>query len=276
MYRIFLSILFCTSFAAEAKLVAFGADAVSISIRYELAEGAKESVPTYLRFPRAIARVDNATMFVVKAASSSGMQPDYRELEVKPRVSDGSQRVEVLLNDGTVVRLNLRITTNSDAPVSYDFEPKRVHEETKTSASQSQGSITDLSVMRSILEGNTPSGFAKRTYSMMVSCAGSGPSARLLRVFESSQFKVFQIEISNGSYKKAFLIKEENVVLKTRDLARSPLIHVKNNVLSALGKGKHTTIMTVLSDPTTNINRMKVCDLGDQIEAIEAKTKGQK
>ena len=276
MVRVLLTILFIASFSAEAKLVTFGADEISIAIKYQQMDGSKESVPTYLRFPRAIARVDNATMFSVKAASATGVQPDYRELELKPRVNEGTQRVEVLLNDGTVVRLKLRITTNADVPVSYDFEPKRVHEESKSSAIQGQVQIADLSLMRAILQGDTPQGFSKRSYSMSVSCSGNGPSARLLRVFEGSQFKVFQLEVSNGSSKKSFLIKEENITFKIRDLSRSPLIHVQNNLLNPIGKGQSSTIVTILSDPSTNVNKMRVCDLGDQVEVIEAKVKVQR
>lgn len=276
MFRIFLALIFMISFSAEAKLMTFGADEVSVAVKYEPSEGSKESVPTYFRFPRAIARVDNATMFLVKAASPTGMQPDYRELEVKPRVSEGVQRVEVLLNDGTVVRLKLRITTNADVPVSYDFEPKRVHEESKATSVQGQVPIADLSVMRAILQGETPSGFSKRGYSMSVSCAGSGPSARLLRVFESSQFKGFQVELSNGSLKNSFLIKEENIIFKIRDLSRSPLIHVQANLLSPRGKGQSSTVMTILADPSVNINRMKICDLGEQIESVDVKAKVQR
>lgn len=261
----FIAALLLISIAANAKLVTFGADEVSIAIRYVRTDGTKESVPTYLRFPRAIARIDNATMFSIKAASSSGVQPDYREIEVRPRASEGSQRIEVLLNDGTVVKLKLNITSNPDAPVSYDFEPKRVHENSKPSSAQAQGQIADLSIIRTILEGGTPAGFSKKNYSMAVSCSGSGPIARLVRVFESSQFKVFQIEIINDSYKKTYQIKEENILLKTRDLIRSPLIHIKSHLLSPSSKGQNRTVMTVLTDPTANINRMRVCDLGDQM-----------
>lgn len=275
MYRFFL-LLFLVSMSAHAKLVTFGSDEVSVLIKYNQTEGSKDSVPTYLRFPRAIARIDNATMFLVKAASASGVQPDYREIEVRPRVNDGSQQVEVLLNDGTVVRLKLKITTNLEVPGSYDFEPKRVHEKSKATPTQNQGQIADLSIMRTILEGDTPTGFSKKYYSMSVYCSGSGPSAKLVRVFENDQFKIFQVEISNDSYKKSYLIKEENVVLKVRDLSRSPLIHVKSNVLTPIGKGQNRTTMTILADPTANINKMRICDLGDQVEVSELKTKLQK
>lgn len=258
---------------ATAKTVTFGAEEVSISIRYLKSENGKDSVPTYLRFPRAIARIDNASMFSISAASSTGVQPDYREVEVRPRVSEGSQRIELLLNDGTVVKLKLNITVNPSSPVSYDFEAKRVHENPKVQNIESQGQISDLSVMRTVLEGATPSGFSKKFYTMPLSCSGSGPRARLLRVFENGQFKVFQIEITNDSYKKSYLVKEENVLLKARDVSRSLLVHVKANILSPVGKVSNKTIMTILSDPSANVNRMRICDLGDQIEVMESKTK---
>lgn len=272
----FVLLLFFITAGANAKTVTFGADEVSVSIKYLKPDLGSETVPTFMRFPRAIARIDNASMFSVKAASASGVQPDYREIEVRPRVSEGTQKIEVLLNDGTVIRLCLSISTNPDAPVSYDFEPRRTHEPTKTQSSQSQGQIADLSIMRTVLEGETPAGFSKKNLSLMVSCSGSGPNARLVQVLENSQFKIFQIEITNDSSKKSFVIKEENVVLKTRDLGRSPLIHVRNNILGPAGKGSSKTTMTVLSDPGANINRMRVCDLGDQIEALEPKPKTQK
>ncbi|NUN06693.1 MAG: hypothetical protein HUU57_13140 [Bdellovibrio sp.] len=275
MIRIFL-VFFVMPLLAEAKLVTFGANEVSLAIRYNLAEGSKESVPTYLRFPRAIARIDNATMFSIKATSSSGMQPDYREIEVRPRVTEGSQKVEVLLNDGTVVRLRLKITTDSDGATSYDFEPKRVHEESKSPSPQVQGQIADLSLMRSVIQGDSPVGFSKRFYGMPISCSGGGPRARLLRVLENGQFKIFQLEIVNDSFKRSFTIKEENVVFKNRDLSRSPLIHVTNNLLGPSGKGQNKSVMTILADPTANINRMKVCDLKEQIEAVEVKPKTQR
>ena len=276
MYRIVFLLMFLLLPMASAKTVTFGMDEISISIRYGLIDGSKESIPTYLRFPRAIARIDNATMFSIKPASSTGLQPDYREIEIKPRVSEGSQRVEFLLNDGTVVRLRLKITVNPDIPVSYDFEAKRVHEKANSSLPQAQGQIADLSVMRTILEGGTPAGFSKKSYSMQISCSGNCPNANLLRVFENNQFKVFQVEISNDSTKKSFQIKEENVVLKVRDLSRSPLIHVKSNVLGPSGKGQNKTVMTIVTDPSANINKMRICDIGDQIESIETKSKVSK
>lgn len=275
MYRILLAILIFPLWA-NAKVMTFGADEVSVAIRYSLTDGSNNSIPTYLRFPRAIARVDNATMFVIKAASSTGMQPDYRELEVRPRTSEGTQRVEVLLNDGTVVKLRLRITNNSEAPASYDFEAKRVHQESKATSQQTQGQIADLSVMRSVLQGETPQGFAKKSYGMSISCSGSAVQASLLRVFENDQFKVFQIEIVNDSYKKSYQLKEENVVFKVRDLGRSPLIHVTQNILGPRGKGQSKSVMTVLADPTVSLNKIRVCDLGDQIEVNEPKTKNQR
>lgn len=272
----FILIVFLTAIGANAKTVTFGADEVSVLIRYVKSESSSETVPTFMRFPRAIARVDNASMFSVKAAGANGVQPDYREIEVRPRVGEGSQKIEVLLNDGTIIRLKLNITANTEAPVSYDFEPRRTHEATKSSNAQNQGQIADLSVMRAILEGETPAGFSKKNLSLMVSCSGNGPNARLVHVLENNQFKIFQIEILNDSSKKSFLIKEENVVLKTRDLSRSPLIHVRSNVLVPSGKGSSKTVMTVLSDPSANINRMRICDLGDQIEVLENKPKAQK
>lgn len=272
----FILLAFFTAAGAHAKTLTFGADEVSVAIRYVKSESSSETVPTFMRFPRAIARVDNASMFSVKAASANGIQPDYREIEVRPRVSEGSQKIEVLLNDGTIIRLKLNITANTEAPVSYDFEPRRTHEATKSPNAQNQGQIADLSVMRTILEGETPVGFSKKNLSLMVSCSGNGPNARLVQVLESNQFKIFQIEILNDSSKKSFLIKEENVVLKTRDLSRSPLIHVRSNVLGPSGKGSSKTMMTVLSDPSANINRMRICDLGDQIEVLEIKPKAQK
>lgn len=271
-----LLLTFLMALAANAKTVTFGADEVSVSIRFVKSESSSETAPTYLRFPRAIARIDNATMFSVKAASANGIQPDYREIEVRPRVNEGSQKIEVLLNDGTIVRLKLNITANSEAPVSYDFEPRRTHELSKSQGLQSQGQIADLSVMRTVLEGITPAGFSKKNFSMMVSCSGIGPNARLVHVLENNQFKIFQIEIANDSNKKSFVIKEENVVIKIRDLGRSPLIHIRSNVLGPSGKGASRTMMTILSDPSANINRMRVCDLGDQIEALEIKSKAQK
>lgn len=275
MIKSILLLVFVT-FSANARTVTFGADEVSVSIRYVKTESGADTAPTYFRFPRAIARVDNASMFSVKAASANGVQPDYRELEVRPRVGEGSQKIEVLLNDGTVIRLKLNITANVDAPVSYDFEPRRTHENAKASNSQVQGQIADLSLMRTILEGEAPAGFSKKSLSLMVNCSGNGPNARLVQVLENNQFKIFQIEITNDSSKKTFLIKEENVILKSRDLSRSPLIHVRSNVLGPPGKGSSKTTMTILSDPSANINRMRVCDLGDQIEALEIKPKIQK
>lgn len=275
MYRSILLTLFL-AFGANARTVTFGADEVSVAIRYLKTESGAETAPTYFRFPRAIARVDNASMFSVRAASANGIQPDYRELEVRPRVVEGSQKIEVLLNDGTIVRLKLNITVNLDTPASYDFEPRRTHENGKPSGSQVQGQIADLSIMRTILEGETPAGFSKKKFSLMVSCTGSGPNARLIQVLENNQFKIFQIEINNDSSKKTYLIKEENVILKSRDLSRSPLIHVRSNVLGPSGKGSSKTTITILSDPSANINRMRVCDLGDQIEALEIKPKIQK
>lgn len=272
----YVLVSFLISICANARTVTFGADEVSVSIKYLKPDGGSETAPTFMRFPRAIARIDNASMFSIKAASANGVQPDYREIEVRPRVGDGTQKVEVLLNDGTVIRLRLIITVNPEAPVSYDFEPKRTHEPSKSQSSQSQGQIADLSIMRAILEGEIPQGFSRKNLSLMVSCSGSGPNARLVQVLESSQFKVFQIEMTNDSSKKSFVVREENVVLKTRDLGRSPLIHVRNSILGPAGKGTSKTTMTILSDPSANINRMRVCDLGDQIEIFEPKLKIQK
>jgi hypothetical protein len=111
---------------------------------------------------------------------------------------------------------------------------------------------------------------------MSVNCSGNGPSARLVRVFTNSQFKAFQIEITNDSYNRTYVLKEENVLLKGRDLTRSPLIHVKANLLSPVRKGQNKTTMTILTDPSANVSRMKVCDLGDQVEVMELKPKIQK
>ncbi len=274
-----LKILFLISwisFSASAKTITFGSDEISLPIRSTALTDSKESAPTYFRFPRAVARIDNATMFSVKATSSTGVQPDYRELELKPRTNNGSQRIEVLLNDGTIVKIKLTITENAEAPGSYDFEPKRVHESPKPSQPQAQGQIADLSIMRSVLEGDTPVGFSKKNYSLAVSCAGYGPKAKLVAVTENSAFKVFEIEFVNDSFKKPYLIREENILIKNRDLSRSPLIHVKNNILNPVGAGQNKTIVTILTDPSVNINRMKICDLGDQVEIYESKAKSQK
>ncbi|MGE3682706.1 MAG: hypothetical protein AB7G93_13355 [Bdellovibrionales bacterium] len=256
---------------ALAKQVTFGSKEVAIVVRYEVTDQRAGPNPTYLRFPRAISRVDNATLFAIKAASPQGQEPDFRELEVRPRYSQGSQKIEVLLSDGTVVRIRATISDKEGVASSYDFEPNRTVEQTSESGN-AKAPIQELEVMRQVLQGETPAGMRRKTFDQGIWCKPSGLSGRIKSGLESDAFKVFQIELRNESSKGEFRIHEENFIFKGRDLARSPLIHVSSRTLSPRRKGIDKATITVLTDPSVTTSRLSICDIADQIEVLNQKT----
>lgn len=260
--------LMSISSIANARQVEFDDREVSISIKYEVTDPRSGPNPTFLRFPRAVSRVDNATKFVIKPATASGAEADYREIEIRPRFSTGMQKVEVLLNDGAVVRLKIGITEDARTPTSYDFEPKRVMEEVKES--NGSGQISELSVFRSVLEGATPAGMSRSNYERSVNCRTPSLSGFLKRTFESEQFKVYQIELINASSTREYRIREESIILKGQDLSRSPLFHVSSRTLAPRGKGQNRSTLTILSSPHVSISNANICDLGEQIELVQA------
>jgi hypothetical protein len=271
--RILLLFLFsCVS--AFAKQIEFDEREVSIAIKYELTDPKNGPNPTFLRFPRAVSRIDNATKFFVKSASPPGADADFREVEIRPRFNDGVQKVEVLLNDGSVVRLRIKITEDPKTPTSYDFEPKRTLDEKKES--QGTREIADLSVMRAVLQEEVPAGMGKHWGGSEISCRGSGVSARVKQTFDNEQFKVFQIRITNDSRSKEFRFHEENIILRGQDMAMSPLYHVTNRALQPSGKGKSEAMLTILSSSKVLISKASICDVGDQIELIQSETKPRK
>lgn len=268
MRNFVLIFIFAFPVFSAAKQIEFDEREVSILIRYEVTDQRAGSNPTYLRFPRAISRVDNATKFSIKSASPAGTEPDYRELEVRPRFMEGVQKVEVLLNDGSVVRLKLKITQDLKAPSSYDFEPKRTLEDTKDTTKP--GQITDLNVLRSVLQGETPPGMRRHTYERELNCQAPSLGAVLKRTFESDLFKIYQIEISNESQSREYRFREENIILKGQNLARSPLYHVTSRVFSPRGSGRNRAVLTILADPSVVIWNASICKLGDQIELVSS------
>jgi hypothetical protein len=203
-------------------------------------------------------------MFNIKASAPRGQQPDYRELEITPRQPTGSQLVEVLLNDGTVARLKLLISTASGIPTSYDLEPNRTTKTSDTSVSEMKVTIPEIEVMRKLLEGTVPEGMRKASFDQAIWCRPSGLYARLKSVVQGGQYKAFVIEFIADSRKSSFKIHEENFVLKGRDLSRSPLIHLTSRVISRNAFKK--SVVTMLTDPSVHISRVSVCDLADQVE----------
>ena len=263
--------------SALGKQVSFGEEEVTVLIRWQVTDTGLGPDPTYLRFPRPIYRVDNVTLFDIKPAAPKGAEPDYRELEVRPRLEEGTQKVEVLLNDGSVVRLRMKISTDEGVPNSYDFEPKRAADSGATESKSGGGSsIVDLSVLRSVLQGEIPKGMNRRTYGMNLSCRGRDIDAVLLRTFESKAFKVYQIELTNSSSQKEYRVHEEQIVLKGRDVNRSPLIHVSPQVIVPKKKGAHKAILTILTDPSMSIWRAEVCNEGTQVQLVKEQVKDRR
>ena len=129
-----------------------------IKIRWEMldpAYPAKGLKPTYLRFPKPVHRLDNASLFAVRPARVRNGNPDYRELVIYPRKVSGDSLVEIVLKDRTVIKVQMKISKQNHIPLSYNFRPQRVKDSKPLSSKKPsviKNGVSELSVLRGVLE----------------------------------------------------------------------------------------------------------------------------
>ncbi len=263
---IFLNLLFPT--LAKASVVYFGNGTKNISIKWEMIDPLNPRLglrPTYLRFPKPVYRFDNATLFSIEAAKGKNGQADFRELKIHPRRTKGSQQVEIVLQDRSIIRAKFTISKDDGLALSYDFRPEKIP---NLNSKGDEKFVSELDVMKSILLGQIPFGMKERKIGSRLNCSGRGVSATILRSIEGLGYKVFQVKLLNSS-KSDFKLFPHRIYFTRRDLSKPELKHLESEVL----KSKGSSVITILGDPGSSIWRAKLCDQNSQLVALD---KGKK
>lgn len=266
-FCLFLSLIFPS--LASAKDLFFGGSSIKVSIKWDMIDPLNPKLglkPTYLRFPKPVYRFDNVTLFSVEAAKGQNGQADFRELKIYPRKTVGTQQVEIVLQDRTVIRASLSISKDDEIALSYDFRPEKIP---SLDAPNDEKAISELDVIKMILLGHTPFGMSEKKLDSRLICKGRGVSARVLRSIEGMDFKVFQVKISNSS-QETLKILPSRIYFSGRDLAKPELKHIESEILSAKG----SVVLTILGDQGASIWKASLCDLGSQIVAVETGKRG--
>lgn len=261
-FCIFLSVILPS--IASAKDVFFGGGVVKVLVKWEMIDPLNPKLglrPTYLRFPKPVYRFDNVTLFSVEAAKGQNGQADFRELKMYPRKSAGSQQVEVILQDRTVIRAHLTISKEDGVALSYDFRPEKIP---SPDASRDEKVISELDVMKMILSGQTPFGMKEKKMNSSLNCKGRALSAKVIRAIEGLDFKVFQLRISNST-QEIFKILPNRVHFTVRDLAKPELKHVESETIPKNG----AVILTILGDQSASISSAGLCEIGSQLVSLD-------
>ncbi|MAV90482.1 MAG: hypothetical protein CL676_03610 [Bdellovibrionaceae bacterium] len=263
---ILLNLLFPT--LAQAKDVYFGNGVSNISIKWEMIDPLNPKLglrPTYLRFPKPVYRFDNATLFSIEAAKGRNGQADFRELKIYPRRVKGSQQVEIVLQDRSIIRARFTISKDDGLALSYDFRPEKIP---NLESKHDEKFISELDVMKSILLGQIPFGMKERKIGSRLNCRERGVSATILRSIEGLGYKVYQVRLANSS-KNDFKLLPHRIYFLRRNLSKPELKHLESEIL----KSKGSTIITILGDPSSSIWRAKLCDQNSQLIALEKRKK---
>ena len=213
----FLPPLLLASFGAtqtaNARDVLFGKARETISVAF--------GTETIFRFPLEVKTITEASRFDIHPANQE--EPDYSVLVVKPRFAEGAADVTFLLSDGTPIRTQLVVATRSNLKRDsiYDFKAKEELGDTNPNLKDHPDPmvISELDLMRSMIQGNQVSGFNTENYSKQISLGSPGLSAELKRVYRGREMNGYVYLLKTGHEKGGFEISLDALAIGQPNLA---------------------------------------------------------
>ena len=224
--------LFCIfiRFLMPFLLTFFGAP-YSACARDILFGKARETVPvafgteTIFRFPLEVKTITEASRFEIRPANSE--EPDYSVLTVKPRFSEGASDVTFLLSDGTPIRTQIVVANSVSGRANlkrdsiYDFKAHEELSDTNPNLKDHPDPmvISELDLMRAMIQGNQISGFNSETYSKAISLGSSKLTAELKRVYRSKDMNGYVYLLKTELKDHGFEVKLDALAIGQPNLA---------------------------------------------------------
>ena len=109
----------------------------------------------------------------------------------------------------------------------------------------------------------------KKNVNQKIKCNGYELKARLFRVIENKDFKIYQLKIKNISSWKRLKVMPHSIFFQKRDLNQPILKHISSEIIEP----KKSIILTLLVDRYAKMKEARVCDMGSQVILINAKKK---
>ena len=256
-----------------AKTVYFGKSELKITIPFTDTDGDLVSEPLTLVFPKEVKAVKNKSLFIVGPEDKG--DPDYTRLTIVPMLKSGHQRVSFTMVDGHTIRVHARIVKKRQV---FDSEIKFLPRAILDNKNTRKVKLTDLDILRARLGGKKLLGFETKKLNKTVRCGLWNITAKLKRVDQNNETKVYQIELLSRSKKYKYHLNIEEIYFKGQDLNRSIVVHTNNHLLNPKKYGgNNKATLTIVTDSTTNIGDGRICKLGEQLIQTEyAKPKKKK
>lgn len=249
-----------TSMSAFSKDLRFSDRKLFVPIKWEMIDPINPSLglkPTFLRFTKPVYRFDNITLFSLQAVSSRGSSSDYREFKILPRKSQGTQTVEIQLQDRSLLTVEFSISQEESLPLSYDFKPEKI-----PSASDNDKKVfTDMLVMKAVLLGKNLFGFEKKNTKRSYNCESREVIASLQSHLVGHEFSIIQVKVKNVG-KATFNFVPQKVFLKNRDFSKTELKHFESELLAP----KKEVTVTIVLDNKARPESLEICKLGVQLK----------
>ena len=247
-----------------AKTVYYANSAINLTIPFVDTDGDLISEPTVFVFPNEVRTINNKSKFIVRP--EGGQDPDYTRLHIIPMLKRGRDLISFTMVDGHTIKINARIVRKKEM---FDSEVKFMPASVLENRSKKDGKFRDIDIMRALLSSKKILGMTEKKVNKKVYCGTRMVSANLLKVYESSKSKAFVIKIKNKSTRNAYKLDESKMYFAKRDLSRSPIYHLSNEVLEPKGKGKSSSILTIVIDSGVKISNGKLCKLGEQLHKVK-------
>jgi len=213
LFSLSISFALMESHLALSREIIYGKARETVPVAY--------GVETIFRFPLEVKTITEASRFEIHPANTE--EPDYSILMVKPRMSEGSSNVTFLFSDGSTLRVQLVINNkpNLKKDSIYDFKPKEDLGETNPNAKDQREplSISELDLMRAMIQGNQVSGFDVSSHLQTVAVNTPSLNVTLIKVYRGKEKNGFIYLLKNESKTKVFEINLAALAIGQPNLA---------------------------------------------------------
>lgn len=213
----FLLSFFGAAHSACARDILYGKARETISVVF--------GTETIFRFPLEVKTITEASKFEIRPANSD--EPDYSVLAVKPRFSEGASDVTFLLSDGTPIRTQLLVANSSTSRPNlerdsiYDFKAREELSDTNPNLKEHPDPmvISELDLMRAMIQGNQISGFNSEAYSKPIALGSPKLAAELKRVYRGKDMNGYVYLLKTELKDRGFDVKLDALAIGQPNLA---------------------------------------------------------
>lgn len=224
---------------AEAKVVVYGTQLEQIRIKY--------GGPTIFRFPKAVQTITGASRFQIVPANDR--EPNYTDLSVTPRFTNGVTEVTFFLMDKSVVRTKIIVSPSDPAADGlYDF---RSRDALESGNLENAPAISEVELLIAMVRDDAVvTGYKVHRVSQSMSSKNSNARMELTRIYRGNPFNGYVFKVTNTSWRKIVEVDVRHISVGDPNLAI--LSQSDESSLSPKGKGVSETLVRVVAKNTAS------------------------